>query len=237
MALSDLRTMELRDAGDIVIHPFDRRQLGTSSYDVRLGEFYYRERRPGFWRRLLARLFGKRVVFVFDPYDEADVARVWDGPFQSQTIEVGPGETILAHTEEFVGGRRGCTAKMHARSSLGRCFVEVCKCAGWGDVGYVNRWTMEITNNSLWYTIPLRAGTRVGQMVFTEVGPIAGDDYSVTGKYSSSTDLDELRSRWCPDMMLPRLYRDYEVRPSSVRLASETSNEDPFYTPPSWPGS
>ena len=37
---------------------------------------------------------------------------------------------------------------MQARSSLGRSYIEVCKCAGMGDVGFCNRWTMEITNNS-----------------------------------------------------------------------------------------
>lgn len=57
---------------------------------------------------------------------------------------------------------------MKARSSLGRNFIEICKCAGWGDVGYVNRWTMEITNNSRYYTIPLVVGRRVAQIVFFE---------------------------------------------------------------------
>jgi hypothetical protein len=32
------------------------------------------------------------------------------------------------------------TTMMKARSSLGRNFIEICKCAGWGDVGYINRW-------------------------------------------------------------------------------------------------
>ncbi|MCX8513508.1 MAG: hypothetical protein ORN26_00305 [Candidatus Pacebacteria bacterium] len=41
-----------------------------------------------------------------------------------------PGETILAHTNEFIGGRNHITTMMKARSSMGRSFIEVCKCAG-----------------------------------------------------------------------------------------------------------
>lgn len=55
-------------------------------------------------------------------------------------IWITPGETILAHTNEFIGGCKSVTTMMKARSSLGRNFIEVCKCAGWGDVGYINRW-------------------------------------------------------------------------------------------------
>jgi dCTP deaminase-like len=51
---------------------------------------------------------------------------------------------------------------------LGRNFIEVCKCAGWGDIGYTNRWTMEITNNSRHYSIPLVVGRRVAQIIFFE---------------------------------------------------------------------
>jgi dCTP deaminase len=43
MPLSDKEILAARERGDIVIEPFDERQLGTDSYDVRLGEFFYRE--------------------------------------------------------------------------------------------------------------------------------------------------------------------------------------------------
>ena len=42
-------------------------------------------------------------------------------------IWIQPGETILAHTQEFIGGRGSVTTMMKARSSLGRNFIEVCK--------------------------------------------------------------------------------------------------------------
>jgi len=101
---------------------------------------------------------------------------------------------------------------MKARSSLGRNFIEVCKCAGWGDVGYVNRWTMEITNNSRNYLIPLVVGRRIAQIIFFETGPILGADYTSNGKYQSSQNITKLRKEWKPEMMLPRLWADKDIK-------------------------
>ncbi|MEW5858187.1 MAG: hypothetical protein AB1861_12525 [Cyanobacteriota bacterium] len=136
-------------------------------------------------------------------------------PKDARVILLGPHETVLAHTEEFIGGRDICVAKMYARSSLGRNFIEVCKDAGWGDVGYFNRWTMEVTNNSQHYTIPLVVGRRIAQMVFYEVAPLslAEVDYvGEGGKYQRSQDLEELKKSWNPHMMLPQMHLDWEVK-------------------------
>jgi dCTP deaminase len=211
--------------GSIVIDPFKEENLSTASYDVALGPWYFSEARP------------TNGLDIYNYYDKAHVDRVWGiepaharpaGEFAAArgldlhgiapddlVIWLAPGETALCHTEEFIGGRGGVvTSMMKARSSLGRNFVEVCKCAGWGDVGYVSRWTMEITNNSRFYTIPLVVGRRIAQMVFFEVEMIEDpdSDYTSAGKYQSLTDLAELKRAWQPTMMLPRNYLDREVR-------------------------
>ncbi|MBI2010852.1 MAG: deoxycytidine triphosphate deaminase, partial [Candidatus Colwellbacteria bacterium] len=168
---------------------------------------------------------------VHNLYDEDSTRKVWLGPNKAESLEVleerlglsfknikpeekiillGPGETILAHTQEFIGGRKVVVAKMYARSSMGRNFVEVCKDAGWGDVGYFNRWTMEVTNNSKNYSIPLVVGRRVAQMVFYEVEPIK-EEYSLSGKYQEEGNLEELKQGWNPEMMIPRMHLDWEV--------------------------
>ena len=41
MLLSDKRILEELAHGNLVIEPFDQRQLGTNSYDCRLGEWYF----------------------------------------------------------------------------------------------------------------------------------------------------------------------------------------------------
>lgn len=98
---------------------------------------------------------------------------------------------------------------MKARSSFGRNFIEVCKCAGLGDVGYINRWTMEITNNSRYYQIPLVVGRRIAQITFFKTGMTG--DYAKGGKYQDGARLSELIESWRPDAMLPKLYRDWEL--------------------------
>ena len=227
MALSDKKILEEMKKGDIVISPFKRKNLATSSYDVTLGEYFFPQKPP------------KHFKHIYNIYDKADVNRVWGTkPMQAVkakevfkhykfdftgidendlVIVLEPGETILAHTNEFIGGKNHITTMMKARSSLGRSFIEVCKCAGWGDVGYINRWTMEITNNSMHYAIPLVVGRRIAQLVFFETGPIAGADYNKGGKYNSSTDIKKLQKMWKPSMMLPRLWSDRDIKKKNDR--------------------
>ncbi len=222
MALSDRKILEHMKKGTIVIDPFVRANLSTSSYDLALGEWYFRERpikseNPIFniWSKSdIDHVWGtsaERAVLAKDALKEINFA--WDGIAPSdKVILLHPGETILAHTQEFIGGRECVTTMMKARSSLGRVFVSICKCAGWGDVGYINRWTMEISNSSQHYTIPLVVGRRVAQLVFFETGPILGKDYSATGKYNPGKNLSELKKNWHPTMMLPRLWADRDIK-------------------------
>ncbi len=207
--------------GTIVIDPFEEKNLKTVSYDVTLGEYFWRETHPA------------GGATVHNMFDEQSTNFIWNGPHKAesakevkkrinlaelnnipddaQVILLGPGETILGHTQEFIGGREVCVAKMYARSSMGRNFIEVCKDAGWGDIGYINRWTMEITNNSQFFTIPLVVGRRVAQMVFYEVKGESGDYAVEAGKYQTSSDLKTLKKEWNPYSMLPRMHMDWEI--------------------------
>jgi len=220
MALSDKEILQEIDEGRVIISPFDKKKLSTSSVDVTLGEWYFREKKP------------TNHVHIYNIYNKAHTDTVWgteaekalparevlkDFDFtgiakDDRVILLEPGETILAHTNEFIGGRENITTMMKARSSLGRNFIEVCKCAGWGDVGYVNRWTMEITNNSRHYSIPLVVGRRVAQIIFFRVGDILDSDYAAGGKYQTETDIKKIQISWKPAMMLPRVYEDREIK-------------------------
>lgn len=210
-----------KEAGNIIIDPFNLENLGTASYDVTLGQHFFREQNLGPLRN------------VYSPYSYHDVHDVWGRPQQAisarnlfppqglpipegiseddKVILIGPGETILGHTQEFIGGRVCVTTTMHARSTAGRNFLEVCKCAGFGDVGYINRWTMEITNNSRHFAIPLVVGRRLAQIAFHQVDLFSGKDYSQSGKYQDGFDLDDLKRKWLPYMMLPQMWNDREV--------------------------
>ncbi len=222
MALSDKTILEQMENGDIIINPFKQKNLATSSYDVSLGEWYFREQKS------------KGLFGIYNIYNKSHTDKVWGTkPLQAerasdilkllpadlegincddQVIILEPGETVLAHTQEFIGGRNHITTMMKARSSLGRNFIEVCKCAGWGDVGYTNRWTMEITNNSRHYSIPLVVGRRIAQIIFFETGPILESDYTKAGKYQNGDPIEEIKKTWSPENMLPKLYADRETK-------------------------
>ena len=222
MALSDKRIIEAMKEGSVLIEPFVRENLATSSYDVTLGEYYFTERHPGHFEN------------IFNIYDKEHIDRVWGTDarqakparevfrkynFDWQGIHpdelvilLAPGETILGHTQEFIGGKHHITTMMKARSSLGRSFISVCKCAGWGDVGYTNRWTMEIQNTSTRYYIPLVVGRRIAQIVFFETGPILSKSYFAEGKYQKGETHAELKKNWKPEMMLPRLHTDRDIK-------------------------
>ncbi len=221
--LSDTAIKRHRELGNVVIEPFDEPNLGTCSYDVSLGEWYFQEQDP------------QGGFITYNPYSQADVERVWGKPKQAEparnwmeqtgvyelrgidpddlVIWIRPGETLLCHTDEFIGGTGGIvTTMMKARSSLGRNFITLCKCAGWGDVGYINRWTMEVSNSSRYYLVPLVVGRRVAQIAFFEVEPITQSEYKKEGKYQQGTTLEELKASWRPEMMLPRMFDDREAR-------------------------
>jgi dCTP deaminase len=206
--------------GNIFIHPFNPQNLKTTSYDARLGPIFFREKE----------FRGERGVF--NPFDETHVRKYWGEPQEailaSQWMEengplkniqpddlliiLEPGETILAHTVEFVGARNCVSTELRARSSWGRVGITVCKCAGWGDLGYCNRWTMEMTNHMKTSSMLLVAGARVAQVIFWKVDPISKGTYATDGgKYQTTDDVEKMIKEWTPDCMIPKLFNDPEI--------------------------
>lgn len=214
-----LKHIELKN---IVIEPFNEKNLGNSGYDVTLGRYYWRKIEPK----------PEPGGDVFNPFDPDHVYNKWSNrhhtaqPLRSHDIKLKnispddlviwlkPGETILAHTEEFIGGLSCVSTKMHARSTTGRNDITVCRCAGKGDVGYINRWTMEITNNDC-NKIPLVVGRRYSQIEFYEVCPLSEKDQyhqkSDTKYQPKTVDLQIIKADWSPEDMLPKMWKDREV--------------------------
>lgn len=218
--LSNKAIKRYREVGEIIIEPYDERNVNPNSYDVTLGEYFFREQDVP----------DECVSNTYNMYSETNVKRVWGEPqkakpysyYKEQGVDlenikdddliifINPGETILCHTREFIGGVSHVTTMMKARSSLGRNFVELCKDAGSGDVGYFNKWTMEITNNSRHWKIPLIIGRRIAQIVFFDTEGLESKSYNLTGKYQKGTTLDEVQKNWTPCQMLPTMYNDWD---------------------------
>lgn len=213
--------------GHIVIYPYLEEYVNGSSVDVTLGEWYYKTER-------------NTHRSIYNPFDEFDVQRHFDGPHQAKPhrqwcdehglkpfanipedhpiIVMRPGERILAHTHEFIGIKAPGTSTMQARSTWGRNGVAVCLDAGWGDPGYINRWTMEIYNMNQHHSVVLPVGERIAQIVFYETGEVEGEYAALSGKYqtSSENDLPSLISSWRPEQMLPKAYKDTRRKPQGL---------------------
>ncbi len=123
--LSDKAILQQMRDGKVVIEPFDMSNLSTSSYDVTLGRYYFRESVP------------EPGMGIYNPYSSEMVSRVWGsvkeaeeaGEWMARTktvleniapgdrvIWLGPGETILGHTNEFIGGRGTVVSETNAKS-------------------------------------------------------------------------------------------------------------------------
>lgn len=213
--------------GHIVFHPYIEEHIAGSSIDVTLGNWFYRTERDG-------------MNGIYNPFDAIDVNRYFGAPQHAvihenwatlngrkllegipadhPIIVLRPGERILAHTHEFIGIKAPGTSTMQARSSWGRNGVAVCLDAGWGDPGYINRWTMEIYNMNQHESVVLPVGERIAQLVFYHTGPVDGEYAKISGKYQpgNGDDLNSLITSWRPEQMLPRAYNDKRRKPLEV---------------------
>lgn len=145
--LFDVDIIAAVERGDIAITDFDDSEdgpLGTNSYDLRLGRYFF------------------EVIWGIDgPW--------YVGPVVAQEgrhVSVPVGGTLLAMTNERVKTAKNIMGIMKSRSSTGREAVTVCKCAGLGDVGYDNHWTMELTAFTRIGQPFVTVGERIAQMAF-----------------------------------------------------------------------
>jgi dCTP deaminase len=125
-------------------------------------------------------------------------------------ILLRPRERILGHTEEFIGIQAPGTTSMQSRSTTGRIGVASCFCAGWGDPGYINRWTMEINNLNENEYVPLPIHMRIAQIVMSATGPVATEYSKATGKYQTGTssNIQDVIGTWKPENMKPQAFKD-----------------------------
>lgn len=220
--------------GHIRIFPFEEENLSGTSYDVRLGEYFF----------TTDRIQNKPV---YNPHDEEDVRRYFEYeakqalphaqlcqkrglelfaniPEDHPLILLNPHERILAHTHEFIGINPPGTSQMQARSTTGRNGIVVCKDAGWGDPGYKGRWTMEIQNDNN-EIMPLPVGMRIAQIVFLRSGATEMNYGLDDNKYYRAQSLEEEVRNWHPDMMLPRAYKDEIKLPPSIQISRAKEHE------------
>ena len=98
---------------------------------------------------------------------------------ESDTYVLLPNQFVLATTMEYFELPNDLTAFVEGRSSLGRMGLFI-QNAGWVDPGFKGEITLELYNVNR-CAIELKAGRRVGQLVFSRTDAMALNPYN--GKY------------------------------------------------------
>lgn len=160
MILSDQTILELMDTGALQIAPITPEQVQPASVDIRLGStFSVMEDSPAGVVGL-----GQEIAYK---------------TITSDTYVLLPNQFVLATTMEYFSLPDNLTAFVEGRSSLGRMGLFI-QNAGWVDPGFRGEITLELYNANR-FAIELKAGRRVGQLVFARMDRAALHPYQ--GKY------------------------------------------------------
>lgn len=123
-------------------------------------------------------------TFSFPDETVSDGIIRMDVPLKYKVVEQGtyllmPGQFVLATTEQYFKIPNDLTAFVEGRSSIGRLGLFI-QNAGWVDPGFEGQITLELFNASR-YAIEIKAGVRVGQLVFSPTDSPVANAYN--GKY------------------------------------------------------
>lgn len=110
-------------SGDIIIHPYNDQQLGPNSYNLCLLD------------RMLV-----YTEAVLDPKRDNRTREIIIPP---EGYVLKPGRVYIASTEEWTETYK-LVPMLVGRSSVGRLGLGVHVTAGFGDVGFKGRWTLEM---------------------------------------------------------------------------------------------
>lgn len=160
MILSDGKIVEMLKYNTLVIEPLTPEQIQPASVDIRLGNtFSVVDDTPSGIIKLNSEIKYKTIT--------------------TDTYLILPGQFVLATTMEYFKLPDNLTAFVEGRSSLGRMGLFI-QNAGWVDPGFQGEITLELYNANR-CAIELKAGRRVGQLVFAEMDAAALHPYR--GKY------------------------------------------------------
>jgi len=150
-----------KNIGDnIIIEPYNEKQLNPNSYNVRLHE--------------------DLVVYTETILDMKKQHKTKLFQIPKEGFVMQPGELYLARTFEYTR-TQNFVPMLEGRSSIGRLGLFIHITAGFGDVGFNGFWTLEM---SCLKPIRIYAGIEIGQIFYHT---IAGDyENYVSKKYQNN---------------------------------------------------
>ena len=160
MILSDKTLMKMLEEKELVVKPIEKEQIQPASIDIRLGNTFS--------------IVEDTSTGIINLENEIKYKTI-----TSDTYILLPNQFVLATTMEYFDLPDDLTAFVEGRSSLGRMGLFI-QNAGWVDPGFKGEITLELYNANR-CAIELKAGRRVGQLVFAKMDDKALNPYN--GKY------------------------------------------------------
>lgn len=173
MILVDTDILKALRSGELNIDPFNSDQLGVNSYDVRLdsrlltynmGVAHYAQSRDGIQHYLDSR--------------RDNITQTIHIPSSGFILQ--PGTLYLGNTIEAIDSH-DLIPMMDGRSSVGRLGVSIHVTAGFGDLGFCGKWTMEI---SVIHPVRVYPEMRIAQVWWSR--PSSHTNRRYAGKYQNA---------------------------------------------------
>lgn len=164
MILSDKTILKMMDEGTLKISPIEEGQVQPASVDIRLGNTFS-----------IVKDSPSGIITLENEIKYKTIT--------TDTYILLPNQFVLATTMEYFDLPNDLTAFVEGRSSLGRMGLFI-QNAGWVDPGFKGEITLELYNANR-CAIELKAGCRVGQLVFAKMDSEALNPYN--GKYQGQT--------------------------------------------------
>lgn len=173
MILVDVDIIKAIEDGDLAINPYNPENLGVNSYDVRLGD----------------RILTYDVYQMREEVRDDHLVRYLDAKKRNYVIEhcipkdgliLMPNTLYLGETVEMIDSHN-IIPMMDGRSSVGRLGISVHVTAGFGDLGFCGKWTMEIT---VVHPVKVYSGMRIAQVWWAY--PSHKTERRYDGKYQES---------------------------------------------------
>lgn len=153
----------------IQIEPYDESNLNPNSYNLTIdNKILYCKCMKNFW------INGKPAIDLKEPIEYKEDIIPEDG------IILYPGELYLIPTKETIGSNY-YIPMITGRSSMGRAGISVHQEAGFGDIGYHGKWTLQVT---VTYPTKIYPNMKMAQMYM--VVPAGSIDILYSGKYQGS---------------------------------------------------
>ena len=193
----------------IIIHKFNPRNLGNCYYNITLGEIFYKHKNElnsdkrviiqthNPWSsKSLKKYWGEPIKCNKIPDDKKSVGEQFGLNVGDKYIVINPGESLLAHSYEFIGGRHYIAAKISPIGRLAKCGLSIYYANP--PINVYNRISMRITNDSE-SRLVLMVGRPIGQVSFYYCSE---PQIMYEPGYVFDHDVSSVIKSWKPQMML-----------------------------------